>query len=57
MSNEVQFRLKLERTTKGAALYKNVRNGEAVTNLYLRKDHLPEPVPSEITVTVDLGGG
>jgi len=42
----------MDRTTKGAVLYKNVKQGQAVTNLYLRKDGLAQPFPGEITLTV-----
>lgn len=42
----------MERQTKGAVLYNNVKDGGAITNLYLRKDGLTEPYPGSIEVTV-----
>ena len=52
--NNVVAVMKLDRLTKGAALYKNVKEGtdEAVTNIYLRKSGLPSDVPQEITITI-----
>ncbi len=46
--------LLMDRTTKGAVLYKNKKegDGQAVTSLYLRKSALTEPYPAEIQVTV-----
>ncbi len=49
-------KLSMDRTTKGAVLYKNqsTAEGVAVTSIYLRKSGLSAPYPSEITVTVLL---
>ena len=44
--------LTMERTTPGAVLYKNVKEGQVVTTLYLRKDGLTQPYPGEIQLTV-----
>lgn len=52
--NEIVCKMKLERLTKGAALYKNPIDGQAVTNLYLRKDGLPTPIPETIKVLIEL---
>ncbi len=42
------------KTTKGAVMYQNVKEGggQAVTNLYLRKDGLGANFPGEIEVTI-----
>lgn len=44
----------MERQTKGAVLYKNTRSGEgqALTNLYLRKSALGNRKPGIIRVTI-----
>lgn len=51
--------LTMKRTTPGAVLYENVKqgNGEPITTLYLRKKGLVEPFPGsiEVTITVDDG--
>ncbi len=51
--------MNLERTTKGAALYKNPKEGssEALTTIYLRKSGLPNVVPDQILVTVTTENG
>ncbi len=51
--------LTMEKTTPGAVMYKNVKVGvgQAITNLYLRKDGLTEPFPGSITVTVSVEDG
>lgn len=56
--NDIKVTMRLERLTKGAALYKNEREGEAVTNIYLRKDGLPTPPPETIEIRIqDAGEG
>ncbi len=49
--------LTMDRSTKGAVLYKNAKEGEgqAITTVYLRKSGLVEPYPGsiEMTITVD----
>ncbi len=54
MSVVTSAKLTMTRQTKGAVLYDNVKtnSGQAVTNLYLRKDGLTEPFPGEIEVTI-----
>ncbi len=54
MSTITTARLTMDRTTKGAVLYKNVNtaDGQAVTTVYLRKDGLTEPFPGEISMTI-----
>ena len=56
---KVQATMQLERVTKGAVLYKNVKTAtnEATTNIYLRKSGLTEPYPETIHVTIDLESG
>ena len=46
--------MNLDRTTKGAALYKNPKEGdsEAITTIYLRKSGLGEVIPNQIVVTI-----
>ena len=54
MSTIAMATLVMDRTTKGAVLYRNVREGEgqAITTIYFRKSGLTPPYPGEITVTV-----
>lgn len=53
---KIQSDMRLDRITKGAVLYKNVREGqpEAMTNLYLRKSGLTEPYPEIIHITIEI---
>lgn len=46
--------MNLDRTTKGAALYKNPKEGEgeAITTMYLRKSGLGDVIPNQIVVTI-----
>lgn len=52
MSTICTSTLTMKRSTKGAVLYGNTKDGQAVTTIYLRKDGLTEPYPGEITLTV-----
>lgn len=54
MSTITTATLIMDRATKGAVLYKNVKEGEgqAITTIYFRKSGLTPPYPGEITVTV-----
>ncbi len=54
MSTIATARLTMERSTKGAVLYKNTSTaeGQPITTIYLRKDGLVEPYPGEIVVTI-----
>ncbi len=51
--------MNLDRTTKGAALYKNPKEGdsEAITTIYFRKSGLPTIVPEQVVVTVVVKNG
>jgi hypothetical protein len=44
----------MTKQTKGAVMYNNVKenHGEAITNVYLRKDGLGSNFPGEIEITV-----
>jgi hypothetical protein len=42
----------MKRTTKGAVLYENAKQGQTITTIYLRKDGLAQPFPGEIAITV-----
>ncbi len=56
---KIQATMNLDRVTKGAVLYKNIKQNviEAITNLYLRKSGLdPAPYPEVIHVTVEIEG-
>ncbi len=55
MSRVATVTMVLERSTKGAVLYKNINEseGQPVTTIYLRKSGLVEPYPGEITVTIE----
>lgn len=44
--------LTFERSTKNKHLYTDVK-GTAVTGLYIDKEHLPEPAPRSILITVN----
>jgi hypothetical protein len=46
--------MRLERATKGALLYKNVKEGagEALTTVYLRKEGMTEPYPITLTIVI-----
>ena len=59
MSTVSKASLVMDRTTKGAVLYKNKKegDGQAITSLYLRKSALTEPYPAEIEVTVTTDNG
>ena len=54
MSTIATAHMVLDRSTKGAVLYKNTStaDGQPVTTLYLRKSGLVEPYPGEIVVTI-----
>ena len=54
MSTIATAHMVMDRTTKGAVLYKNTSEkiGRAITTLYLRKGGLIQPYPSEIVVTI-----
>ena len=54
MSRIKQSTLILDKTTKGAVRYKNVKegDGEPITVIYLRRSGLTEPYPGSITLTV-----
>lgn len=47
------------RETKGAVLYENVdaSSGQAVTNLYLRKEGMTAPFPEVLDVQITSAGG
>ena len=55
MSQVTQAKMLLDRTTKGALLYKNASDadGQAITTIYFRKSGLVEPYPGELTITVE----
>ncbi len=55
MSTVTKTKLVLEKTTKGALLYKNVneQDGQAITTIYFRKSGIVEPYPGELTITVE----
>ncbi len=54
MSTVTQAKMTMVKQTKGAVMYGNVKegSGEAVTNLYLRKDGLGGVFPGEIEITI-----
>lgn len=55
MSTISKATLVMDRTTKGAVRYQNVKNdeGQAMTTVYLRKSAMIEPYPGEIVVTIE----
>ncbi len=54
MSTIATAHMVMDRSTKGAVLYKNtnVSEGQPITTIYFRKSGLVEPYPGEIVVTV-----
>jgi hypothetical protein len=55
MSEIVRVKIPFMRETKGSILYQDSHNGEAVQNIYIKKEAFPKrDYPANVTVTVTI---